>query len=127
MPPEPVAQLWEGPQSEMTIVNINADAEPMILRGNHPDPSSPATLINLGRFLEAENALIISVSMSPGHLAVVAALQEDWVPRFQTIMQPGWHPQSLPQQQSEEAPGSDRTQGIEGAAKDPEAEVGRLS
>jgi len=66
----------------------------MILRGYHPDPSAPATLINLGRFLEAEEALIINISMSPTHLAVIAALKDNWVPRFQRIMHPGWRSQS---------------------------------
>ncbi|RDB23596.1 hypothetical protein Hypma_009253 [Hypsizygus marmoreus] len=78
-------------QPQITIVNIHKVINPQFLRMHHPDVSSPSTLVKLAQFLQAEDALIINVSLSPQHLCVVAALKEDgWHERLQLSDEEDW-------------------------------------
>ena len=77
-------------QPEITVVNINADAQPTIFRCAHYDVSQPRVLRALARFLEGEDALIVSLALSPTHLSLVAALRDGWVERFQRMVQVEW-------------------------------------
>ncbi|RDB23597.1 hypothetical protein Hypma_009252 [Hypsizygus marmoreus] len=79
-------------QPEVTIMNINSETNPTTFRVSHNDISSPTTLLKVAQFLQAEDALIINLSLSPKHLIIVAALKDDWIQRFQLAVQEGWQP-----------------------------------
>jgi len=86
----PAHKAAAAEQPEITVVNINAETRPTIFRCTPHGVSDPRVLDARARFLEAEDALLVSVTLSPQHLAVVAALQDGWVERFQRAVQVEW-------------------------------------
>lgn len=92
--PRPVAspahKAAAAEQPEITVVNINADAHPTVFRCAHYDVSDPRVLGALARFLEGEDALVVSLALAPTHFTLVAALRDGWVERFQRMVQVEW-------------------------------------
>ena len=76
-------------QPEITVVNIDAETGPRIIRTSHTNVSDPRVLVALPRFLEGEDAQVISLAVSPTHLALVAALKDGWAERFRTAVYDG--------------------------------------
>ena len=93
-PPAPVGspahKSLAEEQPAITVVNINAAARPLIIRHAHYDVSDPRVLSALARFLEAEDALVVSLTLSPAHLALVAALKDGWDVRIRDALRLEW-------------------------------------
>lgn len=69
-------------QPSVTVVNINADASPTMFRVDKDDVGTTEILLRLATWLKEEEALIINITVSPTNLCLVAALKDDWIPRF---------------------------------------------
>jgi hypothetical protein len=66
---------------QITIVNVEASTSPSIFRCTVPASSSPSVLANIAHFLEAEDAVIVSLSIAPENVCVVAAFSDNWAGR----------------------------------------------
>jgi hypothetical protein len=66
---------------QITFSNVEASTSPSIFRSTVPASSSPAVLANIAHFLEAEDAVIVSLSIAPESVCVVAAFGDNWAER----------------------------------------------
>jgi len=66
----------------VTIVNINADASPQMFRVDKDNVGTAEILLRIATWLKEEDALIVNLTVSPLSLCVVAALKDNWLPRF---------------------------------------------
>ena len=66
---------------QITISNVEASTSPSIFRSTVPASSSPAVLATIARFLEAEDAVVVSLSIAPESVCVVAAFGNNWAER----------------------------------------------
>jgi hypothetical protein len=66
---------------QITFVNVEASTSPSIFRSTVPASSSPAVLANIAHFLEAEDAVIVSLSIAPENVCIVAAFSDNWAAR----------------------------------------------
>ncbi|GJE86579.1 hypothetical protein PsYK624_026590 [Phanerochaete sordida] len=93
-PPAPIGspahKALAEQQPEITVVNIDAGTHPVMVRRAHYDVSDPRVLGALARFLEAEDALVVSLTVSPTHLALVAALRDGWDARLGRALRLEW-------------------------------------
>jgi hypothetical protein len=101
----PPAQKWERPQHPMnddtkdmmditqphiTVLNLDDETSPSVFRRFHVDVSAPSVLVRLAEFLGEEGAVIVSLTLSPRHLCLVTNLQDKWVEKFQSAVDPEW-------------------------------------
>jgi len=69
-------------QPSVTIININADTAPTVFRVDKEGVGTTDVLLRIATWLKEEEALIVTMTLSPTHLCVVAALKNDWIERF---------------------------------------------
>ena len=82
-PTKIVDYVSEITQPQITIVNVEASTTPSIFRSTVPASSSPAVLANIAHFLEAEDAVVVSLSIAPESVCVVAAFGDHWADRVE--------------------------------------------
>jgi hypothetical protein len=102
MPPTQSANyVVDITQPQITIVNVEASTSPSIFRSTVPASSSPAVLANIARFLEAEDAVIVSLSIAPENVCVVAAFSDHWAERADAALRGGVRVSGPPAQKRE--------------------------
>ena len=71
---------------QITFSNVVASTSPSIFRSTVSASSSPAVLATIARFLEAEDAVIVSLSIAPESVSVVAAFGDHWAERVDAAL-----------------------------------------
>ena len=71
-----------GTQPSVTIVDINSDSSPDIFRVDKDNVGTTEILLRIATWLKEEEALIVNLTVTPTNLCLVAALKDDWLPRF---------------------------------------------
>ncbi|KDR68855.1 hypothetical protein GALMADRAFT_160703 [Galerina marginata CBS 339.88] len=73
---------FDTPQPSVTIVNLNAEASPLLFRVDKNNVGTTEILLRLATWLKEEGALVVNLTVTPTNICLVAALKGNWLSRF---------------------------------------------